>query len=124
MSSKMSLIILENFLKKVASEQCSCQLCVVLVCIVTRETAFVVASICAGIYREVARKCKEQDLESCSCDFSGTKDAPDEKTTIIEGCGDNCEFGDEIAECFAACNGNSCVATKIKRNCELGRQVR
>ena len=66
----------------------------------TRETAFLNALISAGIAREVARKCKEQELDACACDFSVESTAKEEAITIIGGCGDNDNFGCQIAEDF------------------------
>jgi len=94
----------------------------------TRETAFLSALICAGISREVARKCKEQTLQSCACDF--TDEIPEEAkeaTTVIPGCGDNCKYGAGVAEEFATSCGqadDSCTGLIAKHNCKAGIEVR
>ena len=65
----------------------------------TRETAFLNAIISAGIAREIARKCKEQELTPCSCDYS-VKGSTSGDSRNISGCGDNSYFGDLVAEKF------------------------
>ena len=65
----------------------------------TRETAFLNAITSAGIAREIARKCKEQELASCNCDLSvDSSDSADGRN--ISGCGDNSYFGVFIAKQF------------------------
>ena len=93
----------------------------------TRETAFLSALISAGISREVARKCKEQNLESCSCDFNDTVPAnAREADTVIAGCGDNCDYGVKIAEEFTDCgqDKDSCTGLAALHNNKVGREVR
>ena len=91
----------------------------------TRETAFLNAIISGGIAREVARKCKEQELDSCGCDFS--VDNKIEKTvTTIGGCGDNYNFGLKIAKNFTdvPLGGlNDCCSLVSLHNNEVGRMV-
>ena len=93
----------------------------------TRETAFLNAIISAGICREVARKCREQKLEFCACDFS-VEGKTVNGTTVIGGCGDNDEFAVKIATQFTGCETSLSVATGSTsvlalHNSEVGRTV-
>ena len=91
----------------------------------TRETAFLNAIISAGIAREVARKCKEQELDACACDFS-VKGKTVNGTTFIGGCGDNDQFGVTIAKQFTD-TSLSGVADSVNalalHNNKVGREV-
>ena len=92
----------------------------------TRETAFLNAIISAGIAREVARKCKEQELDACACDFSVDSSTNNEDaTTVIGGCGDNCEFGVKIAKQFTDAKGGhkNCCSLVTLHNNKVGRTV-
>ena len=93
----------------------------------TRETAFLSAIISAGIAREVARKCKDQELDACACDFSVDNNVDnDEAITIIGGCGDNSEFGVKIAEQFTDTSlegRNDPFSLVTLHNNEVGREV-
>ena len=92
----------------------------------TRETAFLDALISAGIAREVARKCKEQSLDSCACDFTDERpEDVDETTTIISGCGDNCDYGVKVAKEFSDSEADdSCAGLITLHNNKVGREVR
>ena len=92
----------------------------------TRETAFLDALISAGIAREVARKCKEQNLDSCACDFTDERpEDVDETTTIISGCGDNCDYGVAVAKEFTDSEADdSCTGLITLHNNKVGREVR
>ena len=92
----------------------------------TRETAFLSAIISGGISREVARKCKEQELDACACDFSVDSSTNNEDaTTIIGGCGDNSEFGVKIAQQFTDTKGDGkdCCSLVTLHNNKVGRVV-
>ena len=93
----------------------------------TRETAFLNAIISAGIAREVARKCKEQELDACACDFSVDSNTDNgEGITIIGGCGDNAEFGIKIAEQFTDTSLDGLkdpFSLVALHNNEVGREV-
>ena len=92
----------------------------------TRETAFLDALISAGIAREVARKCKEQELDACGCDFSVDSSTNNEDaTTIIGGCGDNCEFGVKISQQFTDTkpDDSDCCSLVTLHNNKVGRAV-
>ena len=91
----------------------------------TRETAFLDAIISAGIAREVARKCKEQELTACGCDFSVTGKIM-ESSTVIGGCGDNVKFSTEIAKQFTdpyPDNFTDCCNLTTRHNNKVGRKV-
>ena len=98
----------------------------------TRETAFLNAIISAGIAREVARKCKEQSLEWCTCDFSLPSDwrqtygaTLGARATIVPACGDNDNYGIELAKQFtdAGLRVNSCTGRAALHNNKVGRKV-
>ena len=66
-------------------------------------------------------------MQSCACDFTDeTPEDVDETTTIISGCGDNCNYGAEVAEEFADCGqaDDSCTGLIAKHNCKAGIEVR
>lgn len=91
----------------------------------TRETAFLDAIISAGIVREVARKCKEQELDSCGCDHSVNTNIGKSVTTL-GGCGDHYEFGFKIAKNFTDVprDGlNDCCSLVSLHNNKVGRMV-
>ena len=73
----------------------------------------------------MARKCKEQVLDSCVCDRS--VDTKIEKSvTTLGGCGDNYEFGFKIAKNFTdvSLDGlNDCCSLVSSHNNEVGRMV-
>ena len=74
----------------------------------------------------MARKCKEQELDACACDFSVDSSTNNEDaTTIIGGCGDNCEFGVKIAKQFTDAKGNhkNCCSLATLHNNKVGRTV-
>jgi len=100
----------------------------------TPETAFLNAIISAGIAREVARKCKDQSLEWCTCDFSAASgrytipsDQPQthDSTTVVPACGDNFNYGVELAKQFtdAGLNDDSCIGKTALHNNRVGRKV-
>ena len=75
----------------------------------------------------MARKCKEQELDACACDFSVDSNTDnDEAITIIGGCGDNAEFGVKIAQQFTdtSIDGQSDPFSLVAlHNNEVGREV-
>ena len=95
----------------------------------TRETAFLNAIISAGIAREVARKCREAELDACNCDFSvesGRQEKEDDTITVYGGCGDNDEFGVEIAKAFtdqSISKLNDAFSLMSLHNNKVGRAV-
>lgn len=95
-----------------------------MICVGTRETAFLNAIISAGISREIARKCKEQELSSCNCDFS-VKGSTSGESRNISGCGDNFQFGLFVAKQFtdANLNDNKTVTLAEIHNNKVGRLV-
>ena len=90
----------------------------------TRETAFLNAIISAGIAREIARKCKEQELTPCSCDYS-VKGSTSGDSRNISGCGDNSYFGDLVAVQFtnATLVNNDATTLAELHNNAVGRLV-
>ena len=97
----------------------------------TRETAFLSVLISAGIAIEVVRKCKEQNLDSCSCSFPMLP-LNVGADTVIAGCGDNCDYGAKVAEAFTDCGkakdcgqaNDSCTGLAAVHNYKVGREVR
>ena len=95
----------------------------------TRETAFLNAIISAGIAREVARKCREAELDACNCDFSvesSRQEEGDDIITVYGGCGDNDEFGVEIAKAFtdkSISKLNDAFSLMSLHNNKVGRAV-
>lgn len=92
----------------------------------TPETAFVNAIISARITWEVARRCRNQELESCTCDFS-VEDKITTNANTIGSCGDNHEFGTLIAKQFtdgSSANANDSVNLVTTHNNKVGRVVR
>lgn len=95
----------------------------------TRETAFLNAIISAGIAREVARKCREAELDACNCDFSvesGEHEIEDDTVTVFGGCGDNDEFGVELAKEFtdkSISKLNDAFSLMSLHNNKVGRAV-
>jgi len=96
-------------------------------CVGTPETAFLNAMISAGIAREVARKCKDQSLEWCTCDFSVPPPGQWkwDYATILPACGDNYNYGIQLAERFtdAELDNDSCTGQTALHNNKLGRKV-
>jgi len=92
----------------------------------TPETAFLNAMISAGIAREVARKCKDQSLEWCTCDLSVPSDQRKwDGATIIPACGDNYNYGVQLAEQFTdtELDNDSCTGQTALHNNKVGRKV-
>ena len=90
----------------------------------THETAFLNAIISAGIAREVARNCKEHKLESCACDLSEPS-TPSPGIVSIRHCGDNSNYGINIAKEFTECvDADGCIGQAASHNSEVGRKVR
>ena len=83
--------------------------------------------ISGGISREVARKCKEQELPECGCDFSVDSSINSEDgNTIIGGCGDNCDYGVKIAKMFTDIKcprKDDCCCSVTLHNNKVGREV-
>lgn len=78
----------------------------------------------------MARKCREATLDACNCDFSvqsgEEEDEDGAKTTIYAGCGDNDEFGVQIAEAFtdtSISDLNDSFSLMSLHNNEVGRAV-
>ena len=89
-----------------------------------RERAFLDAIISAGITREVARQCREQNLESCLCDYS-VPSSNINGVVILSGCGDNCAYGSQVAKQFADTGvaDNTCTGLATLQNNNVGRSV-
>lgn len=90
----------------------------------TRETAFLNAIISAGIAREIARKCKEQELSSCNCDFS-VKGSTSGDSRNISGCGDNSAFGAYVTAQFTnatVVNDDAITLAEVHNNA-VGRSI-
>ncbi|XP_065893185.1 protein Wnt-4-like [Dysidea avara] len=89
----------------------------------THETAFLNAIISAGIAREVARNCKEHKLESCACDLSEPS-TPSPGIVSIRHCGDNSNYGINIAKEFTECvDADGCIGQAASHNSEVGRKL-
>lgn len=75
----------------------------------------------------MARKCKDQDLAACACDFSvQSKKSVDSTDIIIGGCGDNDEYGVKIAKQFTDTSiddNDDVVSLMALHNNEVGRAV-
>ena len=92
----------------------------------TRETAFLNAIVSAGIVREVSRKCNDQSLEWCTCDFSVPVDQLEPvDATIVPACGDDYNYGTQLAKQFTdtELKDNSCTGQTALHNNKVGRQV-
>ena len=77
----------------------------------------------------MARKCREATLDACNCDFSvtgGKKETKDGTVTVYAGCGDNDEFGVQIAKAFTDTSIgdlNDSFSLMSLHNNEVGRAV-
>jgi len=89
-----------------------------------REKAFLDAIMSAGIAREVARQCKEQNLESCLCDYS-VPSSNINGNVILSGCGDNSEYGSKVAKQFTdtGVTDDTCTGLATLQNNNVGRLV-
>ena len=88
----------------------------------SRETAFVQALTSASVMMEIAKKCVATKLKYCGCGSLSRRDRND--ITVMEGCGDNVNFGAYLSARFLDPRRTNTHARKAKRHNQItGRKV-
>ena len=89
----------------------------------SRETAFVQALTAASVMMEIAKACVREKTSYCGCGRLGRRDRQD--VSILDGCGDNINFGAYLTANFMDPKRVRSHAKKTKRHNHIaGRKVK